>query len=131
MIRCLVSRPGRASNAARRVVPALTLMVGLAVAVPASAVSVTPEVDAAPLQQPPAMPSRLQVGDATTSLLALQRSGRAASAVAQPISGEVASRSYARYLKSFEFPIPEKLGTSGAQGAGGGSGAGDSSGTAR
>lgn len=77
------------------------------------------------MTDPIATPARA-VGDATTGLLALQRSGSVASPVAQPISGEVASRSYARYLKSFEYPIPEKLGATGAQGAAGSSSGGDS-----
>jgi len=66
------------------------------------------------------------VGAATTSLLALQASGRVATLVAQPISGEVANRSYTRYLKSFEFPIPEKLGSTSAPGTTGGSSGSDS-----
>jgi hypothetical protein len=39
--------------------------------------------------------------------LELQRSGKAASVQAQPISGEVMDRVHKRYLKSFENPIPE------------------------
>lgn len=49
----------------------------------------------------------LQVGDSATGLLALQREGGNASPTPRPIDGEVARRSYERYLKSFEFPIPE------------------------
>jgi hypothetical protein len=52
-----------------------------------------------------------QVGDATQGLLAWQRGGEIASATARPIAGDVASRSYQRYLKSFEFPIPESMGS--------------------
>ena len=51
----------------------------------------------------------LQVGDATQGLLAWQRSGDIASTTPRPIGGSVAQRSYERYLKSFEFPIPERL----------------------
>lgn len=51
----------------------------------------------------------LQVGDATQGLLAWQRSGEIASTTSRPISGAVANRSYERYLKSFEFPIPERM----------------------
>lgn len=51
----------------------------------------------------------LQVGDATQGLLAWQRSGDIASKTPRPIGGSVAQRSYERYLKSFEFPIPERL----------------------
>lgn len=50
-----------------------------------------------------------QVGDATLSLFAWQRSGEIASRTARPIAGAVAGRSYERYLKSFEFPIPERM----------------------
>jgi len=52
---------------------------------------------------------RLQIGDATQGLLAWQRSGEIASPAPRPIAGDVASRSYERYLKSFEFPIPERM----------------------
>lgn len=51
----------------------------------------------------------LQVGDATQNLLAWQRGGEISSATARPIVGAVANRSYERYLKSFEFPIPERM----------------------
>ena len=51
----------------------------------------------------------LQVGDATQGLLAWQRSGDIASKTTRPIAGDVAHRSYERYLKSFEFPIPERM----------------------
>lgn len=51
----------------------------------------------------------LQVGDATSSLFAWQRSGEIASKTPRPIAGSVASRSYERYLKSFEHPIPEHM----------------------
>ena len=51
----------------------------------------------------------LQVGDATQGLFAWQRSGEIASPTARSIAGNIASRSYERYLKSFEFPIPERM----------------------
>ncbi|MET3497303.1 DUF3613 domain-containing protein [Variovorax boronicumulans] len=54
----------------------------------------------------------LQVGDATQGLLAWQRSGELASPTPRPIAGNVANRSYERYLKSFEFPIPERMSSS-------------------
>ncbi|MDP9882420.1 hypothetical protein J2W25_006786 [Variovorax boronicumulans] len=54
----------------------------------------------------------LQVGDSTLNLFAWQRSGEIASKTPRPIAGSVASRSYERYLKSFEHPIPERLGSS-------------------
>ncbi len=59
-----------------------------------------------------AAPPPLRVGDATDTLLALQRSGALASATPRPIAGPVAYRSYERYLKSFEHPIPEFLNSS-------------------
>jgi hypothetical protein len=51
------------------------------------------------------------IGDATLSILALQRSGQLA-APAQPMLGAEASAAYARYLKSFDHPIPEHLDSS-------------------
>ncbi|KPU89171.1 hypothetical protein APR50_34530 [Variovorax paradoxus] len=48
-----------------------------------------------------------EVGDATLSLLYWQRSGAIGSTTPRPIPGPVANRSYERYLKSFEHPIPE------------------------
>jgi hypothetical protein len=69
----------------------------------------------------------LQVGDATQSLLAWQRSGEIASPSPRTIAGNVASRSYDRYMKSFEFPIPERLGSTVNKSSG--SASGTSSGT--
>ncbi|MDM0006988.1 DUF3613 domain-containing protein [Variovorax sp. J22G73] len=68
----------------------------------------------------------LQVGDATQGLLAWQRSGEIASATPRPIAGAVANRSYERYLKSFEFPIPERMSSivKSSTSGGGGSGTG-------
>lgn len=43
----------------------------------------------------------------TQQWLELQRSGKAASAHPQPLSGEAMDRVHKRYLKSFEQPIPE------------------------
>ncbi|GER14342.1 DUF3613 domain-containing protein [Variovorax boronicumulans] len=54
----------------------------------------------------------LQVGDATHDLLAWQRAGVIASPTPRPIPGAIAYRSYERYLKSFEYPIPEHLNSS-------------------
>jgi hypothetical protein len=51
------------------------------------------------------------IGDATLSILASQRSGQLA-APAQPMLGAEASAAYARYLKSFDHPIPEHLDSS-------------------
>lgn len=63
----------------------------------------------------------LEVGDATLNLLAWQRSGEIASPTARPIAGNVAARSYERYLKSFEYPIPERLGSTVKSSGGSGS----------
>ncbi|MGJ7565083.1 DUF3613 domain-containing protein [Variovorax sp. RB2P76] len=68
----------------------------------------------------------LQVGDATQSLLAWQRSGEIASPSPRTIAGNVASRSYDRYIKSFEFPIPERLGSTVTKSSGSTSGASSS-----
>ncbi|MCD9087419.1 DUF3613 domain-containing protein [Stenotrophomonas sp. SY1] len=51
-------------------------------------------------------PTRAQIGDTTRALLQLQADGsRAGNAL--PMLGEAASRSYQRYLNSFDHPIPE------------------------
>ncbi|QOF82074.1 DUF3613 domain-containing protein [Variovorax sp. 38R] len=68
-------------------------------------------------------PSSMQIGEATQSLLAWQRGGEIASPTPRTIAGNVASRSYDRYIKSFEHPIPERLGSTVTSGAGGASGA--------
>lgn len=47
-----------------------------------------------------------EIGATTANLLELQRSGLAAGK-AQPIGGDVAGRSYKRYLDSFQRPMPE------------------------
>lgn len=47
----------------------------------------------------------IQIGKATETLLNMQRTG--AKLRPRPIDGEHASRSYQRYLKSFETTIPE------------------------
>lgn len=65
-------------------------------------------------------PPPLLLGDATQNLLAWQRSGEIASATPRPIAGGVASRSYERYLKSFEHPIPEHLSSTVTKSGGGG-----------
>lgn len=46
------------------------------------------------------------VGDVTHKLFALQASGESASTVARPIAGDVAQKSYQRYLNTFDLPIP-------------------------
>ncbi|QNK69451.1 DUF3613 domain-containing protein [Variovorax sp. PAMC26660] len=71
----------------------------------------TPGGEEMAMEQPEYAPP-LQVGDATQDLLAWQRSGVIASPTPRPIPGAIAYRSYERYLKSFEFPIPERLNSS-------------------
>lgn len=68
---------------------------------------ITPEPPAQP--QPHTEPRRIEVGRATNDLLALQRGS--AGQRQRPIDGEQASRSYQRYLKSFETTIPEHYST--------------------
>jgi len=59
----------------------------------------------------PVMQPVMQIGDAAHSMFALQRSGQLA-APALPMLGAEASAAYARYLKSFDHPIPEHLDSS-------------------
>lgn len=61
-------------------------------------------MDHAAMEEPP-----LQVGDATQDLLGWQRSGVIASTTPRPVPGPIAYRNYERYLKSFEYPIPERF----------------------
>lgn len=60
-------------------------------------------------EQSPDKPKAYETGESTKTWLDLQRSGNQASSHAQPISGPVMLRSYERYLKSFERPIPDKF----------------------
>jgi len=76
------------------------------IGVQALAVPAAPADDIEPEYRP------LQVGDATNDLLAWQRAGLIASPTPRPIPGAIAYRSYERYLKSFEYPIPEHLNSS-------------------
>lgn len=47
------------------------------------------------------------IGQQTRAWLDLQASNSAALGAPEPVPGEVATRVYERYLKSFEHPIPE------------------------
>lgn len=80
--------------------PAPTVAMELPVA---SITAAAPEPDAAWRPAP-------KVGEATYGLLALQASGASASRTPRPVTGDIAARIYPRYLKSFEYPIPEKFG---------------------
>lgn len=79
---------------------------------PQTAVLVSPPAEDATLVGREPMYEPLQVGEATQGLLAWQRGGEIASATQRPIQGNVANRSYERYLKSFEYPIPERMSSS-------------------
>jgi hypothetical protein len=54
---------------------------------------------------PPAKPT-IVVGASSEAILAQQREGKTAGA-AQPMTGEVAARSYQRYLESYNKPMPD------------------------
>lgn len=98
----------------------LALLMGLSIAcaVPAFAQAAAAPAAAGPATVPATAPATAttpaetrspQVGDATRALLAAQARGASASPTPRPIAGDVAQRSYDRYLKSFEYPIPESL----------------------
>jgi hypothetical protein len=64
-------------------------------------------------------------GTETREWLDLQKSGKSASKVERPVTGEIAEKTYDRYLKSFDQPIPEKFDReSFSKNGGGGSGGG-------
>ncbi len=71
-----------------------------------------------------ALPARPQLGDTTRALLQLQASGERAGKP-HTVLGDQASRSYARYLESFDHPIPEYLEHSVRKDVGGSSEGGD------
>lgn len=80
---------------------------------PAPAPPVAPAPVVAPVAVAPApvalaLPPRPQLGDTTRALLQLQASGERAGKP-HSVLGDQASRSYARYLNSFDHPIPEYL----------------------
>jgi len=96
------------------------LLLGLAAGTAALADGATPVADSAVagVELAPAQPygsasapaaGGNAIGSATEGLLNMQRNGSAARP--RPIDGEQASRSYQRYLKSFETSIPEHYGT--------------------
>ena len=69
------------------------------------------------------------LGDATRGWVSLQNSGDAASiAESRPMAGEIADKVYARYLKTFDQPIPVNFSRSSFNSSGsGGGGSGGSS----
>lgn len=56
----------------------------------------------------PAASPRHEIGDTTRALLRMQAEGTYAGR-SLPILGDQASRSYQRYIDSFEHPIPERF----------------------
>ncbi|RYX89638.1 MAG: DUF3613 domain-containing protein [Comamonadaceae bacterium] len=108
----------RRDHAARLVQATAALVIGLACILlarsaaaqqpSATAGAASATISAASTTTPVSSP---KVGDATRALLAHQADGVSASAVPRPIAGDVAQRSYERYLKSFEYPVPESFGT--------------------
>jgi hypothetical protein len=64
---------------------------------------------AAHAQSPGRLPVEAQpaAGSDARAWLALQKSGVAAPSDPRPVSGEVATRVYERYLESYTRPIPE------------------------
>ncbi|MET3216902.1 UNVERIFIED_ORG: hypothetical protein ABIC48_004680 [Burkholderia territorii] len=68
-----------------------------------------------------------EIGHATSALLDLQRSNRAA-ATPQPIDGAAGTFAYQRYIDSFKTLIPQWFGTMSASGGGNGGGSGGLSG---
>lgn len=57
----------------------------------------------------PATTQEAQAPAGTQAWLELQRSGQAASAQRQPLSGPVMEKMYERYVKSFGQPIPAQF----------------------
>ncbi|TCJ17971.1 DUF3613 domain-containing protein [Parasulfuritortus cantonensis] len=51
-------------------------------------------------------PAAIVIGGSTERMLELQREGSAAGTL-NPVSGDVASASYKRYLESFDKPMPD------------------------
>ncbi|MEN5004589.1 DUF3613 domain-containing protein [Stenotrophomonas indicatrix] len=96
---------------------------------PLATVDVSPLPAAAPIAAPAApetkpdfggtqlQPNTSQIGDTTRSLFRLQASGEVAGA-RLPILGDQATSSYARYLKSFQYDIPQFFETDVATSAG-------------
>lgn len=79
---------------------------------PAPAAAAAPDFGGTQLR-----PNTSQIGDTTRSLFRLQASGEVAGA-RLPILGDQATSSYARYLKSFQYDIPQFFETDVAKSAG-------------
>jgi hypothetical protein len=70
--------------------------------------STSPFTDTTPETAVPTRPPRHEIGDVTRALLRMQAEGTYAGR-ALPILGDQASRSYQRYLNSFDYAIPERF----------------------
>lgn len=111
--------------------PAMVLLTAALLTLPLSATAQPEALAAAPVtdtgvvetvQLESSATTRLQHGDATHGLLAMQREGDLASRTPRPLAGDVASLSYQRYLDSFKHPIPEKFTTTVSKSGSGSSG---------
>lgn len=65
-----------------------------------------------------------KLGDEVHAWTDLQRSGVASNPVVQPMPGEIADKVYDRYMKTFEYPIPQNFDRESFVGRGSGSGSG-------
>jgi hypothetical protein len=63
------------------------------------------------------------LGDEVRAWTDLQKSGVASTPTVQPIPGEVADKVYDRYLKTFDYPIPQAFERTTMTGGGSGNGA--------
>lgn len=63
-------------------------------------------------------------GNQTREWIDLQTSGRESSQAAPPLSGDVATHIYQRYVKSFDHPIPDHFSRENFVQGGGGGGSG-------
>ena len=62
------------------------------------------------------------LGTDTRAWLDLQKSPAAQASESRPVPGEVAERTYQRYVKSFNYPIPEQFKRESFKSSGGGGG---------
>lgn len=113
------------------VLPAVVLLTAALLAFPLSATAQSEALATTPVegvavveavQLESAMPGPLWHGDATRSLLAMQREGDLASQTSRSLAGDVANLSYQRYLDSFKHAIPEKFTTTVSKSGGSSSG---------